>query len=246
MYGWKKDKFDHRALLHPIPRKIPDRFVLFKLPEVRNQGQLSACVGFGIGGNITHLGYKLGVSGEWFAPMWIYNGARFIEGRLTEDGGCYPVDALKWLQRKGCLQEHFWPYTGIFSQQAPPSKFDNDAGKYSGIMYYRVVGDLGGLCSAIAAGHIVSLGSPWFDEWVYIGSSGVLPQINANSSVGGGHETFLYGYDLKSHVFYGQNSWGPEWGTKGRYVMHFSSIEVFKQLGGYDAHYIDVPLRWGM
>jgi len=62
-------------------------------------------------------------------------------------------------------------------------------------------------------------------------------------SIVGGHATFLYGYDLKKKVLFGQNSWGTAWGNEGRFLMPFSAIDAFKESSGYDAHYVVVS--WG-
>jgi hypothetical protein len=241
--GWKKDKFDQRDYLHRVVgiEIIPDHAILDKIPNVRDQGNEGSCVGFGVGANLTYWALKLGIYTEWFSPTWIYNGARFIEGSLTQDAGCEPGDALDWLKKMGCLLEHFWPYKDVLDKQAPPSSLNPEAAKYPLIAYYRVTGDANGICSAIAAGNVVSIGTPWFDKWM--DTSGDLPVVNEDDSTAGGHETYLYGYDKAIQKFYGSNSWGTEWGIKGRYLMPFGAFPVFKKLGGYDAHYINV--NWG-
>jgi hypothetical protein len=99
-----------------------------------------------------------------------------------------------------------------------------------------------GICSALADGHLVSIGNPWFEKWIIYreGVFGwpILKEVDADDPVAGGHETLIYAYDKNEAIFYGMNSWGAGWGINGFYKMHFSSIDVFKQVGGYDAHYI--------
>ena len=75
------------------------------------------------------------------------------------------------------------------------------------------------------------------------GSDGKLPAVDEYSDIAGGHETCLYGYDQAKSLFYGINSWGTSWGNNGLYLMPSSGFPIFKKLGGYDAHYIDV--QWG-
>lgn len=249
-FGWRKDAYDSRDYLHKMKVAIiPGVMTLEEyLPDVRNQGNVGSCVGFGIGGNITARAKQRGNYTQWFSPTWIYNGARYIEGTLSEDVGCYPRDALDWLLEKGCLLESLWPYNPLMlDRKAPPSSLEPEAAKTPLIAYYRVVDSVDGLCSAIADGFCVSIGTPWFKKWMnpmptwrcgWRNVPGILPEVTVSDETVGGHETFLYGYDMKQQVFYGQNSWGITWGAGGRYIMPFSAIEVFKDLGGYDAHYI--------
>lgn len=242
--GWRKDKYDSRDYLYVKlpPVKIPDAYSLIEyVPEVRDQGQVGSCVGFGIGGNLTGWANKLGVFTSWFSPTWIYNGARYIEGTLTEDAGAYPRDALEWLVDKGCLLEEFWPYDPYaLDTTSPPSRLEPEAARHPLLAYYRVTGGTEGICSALASGHFVSIGVPWF--WLWMDSTdGNLPEVDYDEDdIAGGHEVYLYGYDKAKAVFYGVNSWGTEWGDKGKFTMPFSAFDVFKQYGGYDAHYVTV------
>jgi len=241
--AWKKDKFDKRDYLHMAipPKAIPDTILLDKyLPSVRDQGNVGSCVGFGIGVNLTYLAKKLKVYTEWFSPTWIYNGARFIDGSLSQDVGAYPRDALEWVRAKGCLLEHFWSYNpNRVDTTSPPSSFNSEATKHPIVSYFRVTGGVDAICSAISQGYFVSIGTYWFDKWMNP-AGGVLPSVTVDDSIAGGHETCLYGYDKIKQIFYGINSWGTSWGNKGFYTMPFSSFSVFNRLGGYDAHYINV------
>jgi hypothetical protein len=250
-HGWRKDPHDPKDFMHKMMavKAIPDTYSLAQfLPSVRDQGRVGSCVGHGIGGNITARAIELGTFKEWFSPTWIYNGARYIEGDLTEDNGCYPRDALDWLLKKGCLLEHLWPYDpNNLDQRAPSSSLDHEAAKTPLIAYYRVDNGVDGICSAIASGFMVSIGTPWFKKWMnpmpswqclWKNVPGALPKVTPLDKVVGGHETFLYGYNRTLKLFYGQNSWGVLWGSGGRYAMPFEAFDTFKLIGGYDAHYV--------
>jgi len=243
--GWKKDKYDPRAKLHRVKIDFPDSVLLTEfLPLVRDQQSEGSCVGHAIGGIGTATAKSLGLPGQWFSPRWIYNGARFIEGMLNEDEGCYPKDALDWLTQKGWLLDTIWPYVaGIDTHLPPPSHYESEAAKYPMLSYTRIADGIDGICSAIAQGKYVALGAPWYDEWEETDEAGFLPEVSKFAWPVGGHETFFYGYDRPLKVFYGQNSWGIDWGKAGHYAMPFSAFDGFKVWGGYDAHYIDVA--WG-
>ena len=237
--GWHKDKFDSHDYLHkrgvyPLPDKFSN---VHLLTPVRNQGNSSSCVGFGVGINLNSVKVSLGIFEEWCSPLYIYNGARFIEGTLPFDLGCYPKDALDWTLKNGILLEHFWPYNG-FDRAAPSSARIKEADRYKGFAYYRCVDGVDGICDALSNGHLVSIGSPWFKEWMETDPCGRLAKPTNSSFEVGGHETCLYGYDRTEGVFCGANSWGTGWGLQGLYSMPFESIDIFKSRGGYDAHYI--------
>lgn len=240
LLGWHKDKFDYRDFIHePQLVKIPDNVLLADLlTPIRNQGNVGSCVGHGIGVNINSVLKKLGLYTEWQSPTWYYNGARFIEGTLTIDNGCEPGDALDWALKSGTLLEKYWVYDpNNLDKSAPSSARLAQAVKYTNFAYFRVTDGVNGICSALADGHFVSLGTPWFDKW-FDAPNGILANVTTSDSVAGGHETCLYGYDLLKSVFYGINSWGTDWGDKGFYIMPFDAISIFKSLGGYDAHYV--------
>ena len=238
-YGWLKDPFNPIAKIHrPTMAEYPSYYTMEPYcPNVRNQGGSSSCVGHGVGGTLGTVSKQLGCFQEWDSPNWIYNGARYLEGWLARDCGCYPEDALKWTLDMGRLLERYWPFSG-FTTSTPTSEGRGEkAFKSTGLDYIRVADGVEGLVSALAEGHPVNIGTPWPNVWGgYTG--GILPEINKDADLAGGHDTFLYGYDKSENIFFGQNSWGMSWGNKGRYKMPMSCFTVFKQMGGYDAHYI--------
>lgn len=239
--GWSKDIFSNKDYLYKavLKTEIPDIVSLKKyMPPVRNQGNIGSCVGHGIGANLGARAKQANIYVEPFSPTWIYNGARYIEGTLNQDVGCRPRNALDWLNKQGCLLEHYWPYNPlILDKSSPPSKFNEEAKKHPLIAYHRVVGGVDGVCEALADGQCVSIGNPWFDKWLTV-KNGVLPDVTKSDDVIGGHETTIWGCNKNKKVFYGQNSWGLTWGDKGHYTMPFSALDTFKSLGGYDAHVI--------
>jgi hypothetical protein len=237
--GWVKDKYDPQDYLHKRKLvRLPDNVALDTfLPPVRDQGQVGSCTGFGIGANIGGTARQLGVFAEWFSPTWLYNGARFIGGTLTQDLGAEPGDVLDWALHNGVLLERDWPYDPErLDKSAPSSERMGLALRYKDFRYFRVTDGAAGIRSALADGHLVSLGSPWYDSWFSPPDSGDLGPADGN--VAGGHETCLCGYHLSLERFVGMNSWGDGWGQRGFYLMPFSAMDRFKADGGYDAHYV--------
>jgi cathepsin K len=255
-FGWQKDKRDERDFLQPPKvQKLPTLIDLSSfLPNVRDQGRVGSCVGFGVGSAVGSQAYWWGAFTEWYSPTWIYNGARIIEGSLTQDVGCSPRNALDYLVKTGNLLEHDWPYNSEMVDKNMPSETQyKEAIFYKNFVYFRVVDGVEGLKASLSDDHCLAIGGPWFNKW-FSPVDGMLSEVSSTDDVAGGHETILYGYDDERAVFFGQNSWGLGWGRAGRYMLPYSSIQVFKQLGGYDAHYVTFesslvptpsPCKWG-
>jgi len=249
--GWKKDKYDPRDYLHkPAVPKLPNVVDLSQIrAAVRQQGGMNSCVGHGVRGISCAVAMSLGCYTEDYSPQYIWNGARFIEGTLSQNVGVFPKDALDWTVMHGLLYEHLWPYSpNVLDMATPSTERQNQAIKYPELAYFRVVDGINGILSALAdslasvqaggVGWLVAIGCPWPALWMDPGQSGILSLINTGDVLAGGHETFLWGYDASRELLYGENSWDIIWGDKGMYYMPFSAIGVFKAWGGYDAHYI--------
>jgi len=245
--GWKKDKFDRRDWLRGVTVRgaISDRkvFDLSVIPTIPDQGYTSSCVGQAMDGarSCQELMSKTFV--ESFSAWDIYKGALFLEGE-NENYGCYPRDALEWQRTKGTLLERFWPFidgTKTFDKKFRSSDLDKEAMKFP-LSYFRVVDGIDGICAILDDDFPVTIGMPWPNEWMST-SDGKLKVPKASSSIAGGHEVWLWGYDTITGYFYGSNSWGiKNWSSKGTlvpkgcFLMPFAAIDWAKTQGGYDAH----------
>jgi len=250
--GWRKDPRDSRDRLVRLIPDLPELFDLSdRAPSVWNQLNLGSCVGHGKGAACTGIAIAQRVFTERFSPSWIYTGARSLEGTLDEDQGCYPRDAAKWIKRNGLLLEHFRPYTGKLETADPLTWLHDgkpvaeEALKWQIESYSRADNGVDGICSALAAGHLVAIGTPWPDRWMETDKIGRLPGIRRQDCRrAGGHCTFLLAYNRKLRMFLLQNSWGEDWGIMGRAWIPFEAFEVFKAAGrGYDAYYFEA--QWG-
>lgn len=238
-YGWLKDKHNPQAVYHrPKVVKLPPSISWIQFcPPVRNQGNVGACTGFGIGGMAYTIANQLKIALlDVFGPTWLYNGARDLEGTLAFDLGANPEDVFKWATLYGFLYERYWQYDPTkLDKSAPGSTRMSEAIDFK-LQAIRVDNGIDGIMSALATVPAVAIGVPWPAEWENY-SGGVLPIPTPSSKVAGGHETFLYGFDQSGKFVNGQNSWDTSWGIGGRYQMPFEAFDWFKANGGYDAHY---------
>lgn len=237
-YGWLKDKWNDKAVYH-LPKVVLQPWVDYTqyLPAVRDQMEVGACTGFGIGAEHYAAAFMNGSQpSEWYSPVWLYNGARSMEGTLGIDAGAMPDDVYDWVQANGLLYERFWPFTGLLDPNAPSAEQKAQAFRYASYSHIRVDNGESGIISALSDGHCVAVGMPWPKEWVE-GSKDILAKPGPGTLIVGGHEVLLYGYDEARGFFRMQNSWGTGWSDGGRARIPLGCFEWAKGNGGYDAHY---------
>jgi len=244
-YGWKKDPYDPRddhysfPLLPTLPTEVTlDRYLF----PVLDQGMEGSCVGFGTTAVINVECAMENKETFLASPRWAYNGARFVEGRLEEEGA-YPRDAFRFMARNGILPNYAWPYLPNCDTHTPP-KLSLKTLTRPLYTYRRVSDGLRGICSALARGKPVVLGTPWFEEWEDASPDGRLRAPSQDSHIVGGHCYFSYGYigGTEFGRLLCQNSWGTTWGKKGLFSVPMESVEIWKRTWGYDAYVIDI--RW--
>ena len=237
-YGWIKDKFNVAAVYHePVVKVLPpstNNRIYF--PTVQNQDGVGICGGFSWTEHINAVCKQIGQPVDRFSENWTYNGCRFIMGTLNQDSGVTNDDVILWLTRNGFLVYPYWPFLDKLDTTDPNTK-KALAVTYPNFTSYRVDNGVDGLKQAMADGHTVVVGCPWFAEWENY-SGGVLPIPTTSSQVVGGHDTLWGDYDDSMQAFYCQNSWDTTWGIAGHFWVPYAAINVFKQMGGYDAHYL--------
>jgi hypothetical protein len=67
-------------------------------------------------------------------------------------------------------------------------------------------------------------GTKWLDSMFDTDSDGFLV-VNRKSTVAGGHELVLTGYDPATDTYSGDNSWGVSWGVQGSFYVHGSDLK---------------------
>ncbi len=139
----------------------------------------------------------------------------------NRDNGTYISYAAEVLKKFGVCEEKLWPFdlTKVF---VPPDwmamrrsylhKIDEHYKIYSS-------GDdrVNDVIEALSSGCPVVFGTKIDSKWSSYNGNEPLSIIKDKSI--GGHATVLEGWDPQKGVFYGENSWGENWGIDGFYEM---------------------------
>jgi hypothetical protein len=75
----------------------------------------------------------------------------------------------------------------------------------------------------------VGIGVWWYSGMMRTDSAGF---INPTGSQVGGHEVELHGVDISSKYVIGTNSWGADWGVKGRFKLSWENLDRLLQEDG--------------
>lgn len=68
----------------------------------------------------------------------------------------------------------------------------------------------------------VGIGVWWYSGMFFTGAGGL---ITATGEQEGGHEVELIGVDVSEKVVIGMNSWGAEWGDRGRFKLSWDDLD---------------------
>lgn len=252
--GWRPDLPDFRdepylyekALSREIkptsalpPRAQPQRREVDRHP-VRDQGPTGSCVGHGVGfiaaieRNVVQR-----------SALAIYAEARKIIGELDRDDGAYIRDGARVVGTLGAPAERRWPFDIAKLHVDPSESADRDALKRKVFSYHRLQGGQE-FRSCLASGHLFTIGFT-----VYSSLSDPLVErfgiVNWPAGrAEGGHCVAVIGYEddfpnsewgawarnegyperqLPARVYECQNSWGEDWGRRGRFVIDAEYLE---------------------
>lgn len=142
--------------------------------------------------------------------------------RVGKDEGTHISLACHVLNRFGVCSERSWPFSPSKVNHAPSwAAMREAAGSKVAVKdYWRI--QSGGndrvesCLHALSQGFPVVFGTKVGDQWH--GYRGDVPLV-VPKQLGGGHATVLVGWDNRTGVFIGENSWGSGWGKDGFYTM---------------------------
>lgn len=191
-------------------------------PPVYDQGNLGSCTANSLCALMQYLNPQFVGS-----RLFLYYNERRIEGDIEVDAGATIADGIRALKWYGLCPESEWPYVVTKFSVRPPNKCYSDALQDKALRVYSVPITLLGLKTALAGGHLVSIGISVFESFeshqVAITGEVPMPDEKAEKLLGG-HAVVIVGYDDSHKRFIMRNSWGKNWGKAGYFTIPYEYL----------------------
>lgn len=230
--NWKKGPVDTRdfksmrRLLAPVT--LPDAFELPLQIPIYDQGSLGSCTSNS--GCACYRFESAQVVGDFkFDPsrLFLYYNTRLIEGTVDEDSGAYIRDVFKALNKWGLAPEVDFPYhiqdfKNTPTQVAYSNGLKNIVVKYAAVDQTEVA-----IKQTLISGAAVSFGFNVYSSFMsgdWDRKTGIMPIPKKGEELRGGHACTIVGWSDSKKCFLIQNSWGEEWGQKGKFWMPYSFL----------------------
>lgn len=221
----KADKYDGRDYIAKFSEAPSRNFVDLRqwASPVEDQLHLGSCVGQAIVGAFELMVNKS--TPERFVDLsrlFVYYNARLLDNWVNEDVGAYVRDGIKAVNKYGVCSETVWPYIVEKFADAPSIESYMDAKNRLIKKYYRI-SKLDDTVKAIDLEYPVVISMHVFNSFYDLELPGraVLSMPLQWEELIGGHAVTLVGYDLNKKQFIVRNSFGPDWGDHGYFIMPF-------------------------
>jgi len=215
-----------------------------------NQGPIGSCTANAFCYVIKLLAIQNPSLTQWVdynpSRLYIYWCERYLEANKVEnkiqDTGANVIDACLWAKSNGICAETDWPYDVLKVNKNPTKsltptileKLKNNCSqhKISGYtqIYYKSPDVLTLIKSSLANNNPVMIGFLAFPglESISAGATGLVPNPTSSSQKPiGGHEVVLIGFDEDKKLFTFMNSWGVNWGNKGKGYLTYDYVKKY-------------------
>lgn len=242
-FGWVKDPPSPKDKLYSarpkrvsadqVPRRTNN---IATAPSAVDQEDIGSCVGNATSTHLLHIAINQGIKdAEQPSRLFIYYNTRVMEGNKNNDTGCCIRNAIKVVSHLGAPPESLWPYVPSKFAKCPPLNAYREARKHQALEYFRVDwANLTEIKQCLAGGHGFVFGFSVFESFMSEATahSGGMQVPEEGELCHGGHAVYGLDYDDDA-IFPGwpgpggvlvQNSWGTDWGIKGRFWMPYSVI----------------------
>lgn len=215
-FGAIKSPFDARdyKLVASATETFPETFELPKV-TVKNQGSTPSCVAHASSSVVEYHHKKQHNEKKSFSTEFIY-GLRDVGYYVGE--GMYIRNALNTLRKYGDVptadlkgnNDYYTAMDNVYdnfdelTDKAYPNRISS---------YFRIKDELS-MRSALMNHGYVLVGMQW-----HKGAKLVDGVYTPTDEVSGGHAIVIYGWNKKGWL--AQNSWGGNWGNKGRFIIPF-------------------------
>ena len=237
-YGWQPDLPDQRDHLYAAaPECLANLPPMVDLrpncpTTVYDQGQLGSCTGNSIAGAVQFERIKQGLAdADALTPsrLFIYFNERTIEGDVAQDNGAQIRDGIKSVAAQGvCFEQGpaAWPYDITKFAAKPPPECYAAAGDNKVVQYSRLVQAGLQLKGCLFAGRPFVFGFTVYEsfEGPDTAKTGIVAMPGSTEKAIGGHAVLAVGYDDSKQMFIVRNSWGPNWGLGGYFMIPYAYL----------------------
>lgn len=227
-YGWKADLPDQQDLHYSAPRIAlpPSMDMRPNCPPVYDQLSLGSCTSNSACGAFEFELKKQGLTDFMPSRLFVYYEERRDQGTTAYDSGASIRESVKVLHKRGVCAESEWPYDLNAYTQEPPESCYQDARKHLTLSYLRVQQDLPQMKTCLAQGYPILIGFTVYPSFESdeVARSGMVPLPAHGERSIGGHAVLVVGFHDNEQMFICRNSWGPDWGQSGYFMMPYAYL----------------------
>lgn len=249
-FGWKKDVEDVRDYIYELNQSFSIQTIPTKVdlrphcPIIVDQGPLNASVGNAIAGALQirqikqgkvyydpAIGRTMPYTSYVFAPsrLFIYYGARELEGTQNEDAGAQIRNGIKFVAKTGAATSKSWPYHSYTVNTKPAPEAYQTAEQRGGLLKYHRILSINRFAklNALADGNAIIFGFSVFSNFLTtkVTNTGYVGMPKSKDKLIGGQAAVIVGYDLSTQRYLCRNSWGVNWGDKGYFTIPFEYLD---------------------
>lgn len=198
--------------------KFPTGFYLSFMPPVKNQGSVGSCVAHAIATVAEYYNRK---ETGTFTPMstgYIYGNRRLT---LHKGSGMFTRDALKTMTKYGDVINEDFPINVEVPEAITEFEDCAESLEWAGLNYkfaeYYKLKDENAIKAHLMTGNPVIMSMWWYDDIEM--NKGILQTKMKKSYSTSGHCMVIYGWN--QYGWKVQNSWGTQWGDKGRFILPY-------------------------
>ena len=198
---------------------------------IENQASAGSCVGNSVVGALGFLQIRNGKPYVDLSRLFVYWNSRLQHQETDQDQGTYIRLAFSTLTSLGTCSEKAWPYdlNNLFIRPSWAAYQDAYPNKITS--YYRITDGSGqqlidAIKRALQAQHVVVFGMTVDQDYINLGSSGVVAMPKKTRVNPGGHAQVIVGYDDNKQCWIVRNSWGTYWGDKGYAYVPYAYLDV--------------------
>lgn len=233
--GWRPDVPDMRDLILPkasgeIDKALPamvDLSVDPAMPPIWDQGEIGSCTANASSAAVEFLQRKNKAIWDFMpSRLFVYYNSRLPLGMTNVDSGAYVRDAIKSINIYGVCREDVWVYDEKKFKQKPLASAYKNATLHKALKYLRIPRDINTMKGILASGLPFVFGFSTYQTFMSdeVEKTGILPMPLANEKMTGGHCVLCVGYRDDTQQVIIRNSWGPDWGQKGYFLMPYEYI----------------------